>query len=140
MTVFGSLLADAVRESFPKDKDELYGAESKDEAKVPEADTTMITAIMDHHREEADAKVAMDLARECTRDFVARERAAAKQEEDDADFAERLDRELKDEGLAARMQREFDVEKNVREFDEKPGLDRDENSKNANYPSCLYSI
>lgn len=139
MTVFGSLLADAVRESFPTDRDELY-ADAKDEEKVPEADTTMITAIMDQHREEADAKVAMDLARECTRDFVARERAAAKQEEEDAAFANDLERELKDEGLASRLQREFDVERNVKEFDEKPGLDRDELYAKAVHDACRADV
>lgn len=122
---FGNLLADARREDFPLDVDEVPDAKDEYDYTIPEADTTMLTAIVDHQREEADAKYAMDTAIACTREVLARERAAAKQEEDDGAYAERLQAELKDERCARTAQRSYDREVNTAEFEEKPSLDRD---------------
>ena len=122
-TRFGSLLAGAVRESFAKDVDVGYKGDS--DCKVPEADATSITAIMDQQLEEADAKAAMRLARQYTLEFVDEERAAAKREEEDQRVAERLEMELKDEYEAERKQREFDRERQSIEYLEQDAIARD---------------
>ena len=101
MTRFGSLLAGAVRDGFAKDVDDVNSVDYGGcKSEVPEADTTSITAIIDQQREEGDAKAAMTLAREYTMEFVDEEHAAAKREEEDLAYAERLDIELKDELVA----------------------------------------
>ena len=122
-TRFGSLLAGAVRESFAKDVD--VGCKGDSDCKVPEADATSITAIMDQQLEEADAKAAMRLARQYTLEFVDEERAAAKREEEDQRVAERLEMELKDEYEAERKQREFDRERQSIEYLEQDAIARD---------------
>ncbi|EGB03780.1 hypothetical protein AURANDRAFT_67735 [Aureococcus anophagefferens] len=108
MTRFGSLLAGAVRDGFAKDVDDVNSVDYGGcKSEVPEADTTSITAIIDQQREEGDAKAAMTLAREYTMEFVDEEHAAAKREEEDLAYAERLDIELKDELVAERRDREL---------------------------------
>ncbi|KAH8095247.1 hypothetical protein JL720_2532 [Aureococcus anophagefferens] len=132
MTRFGSLLAGAVRDGFAKDVDDVNSVDYGGcKSEVPEADTTSITAIIDQQREEGDAKAAMTLAREYTMEFVDEEHAAAKREEEDLAYAERLDIELKDELVAERKQHEFEAERRHIEYLERDGIERD-----ARYAEC----